>query len=227
MLRSKLGLGIFVALVLAATAPASEIRGVIRKVDKDSITLEARGRGKRGLPETIAIDRDTVVLLGKQPGKVADLVPGKRVRIVYEIHDGRPVALEITEHGVTPPAPNPVVPNDPNAITGTLRRVGITDREIVVIGPGKQGGGEVETIVQVPRTTKVLKEGQPYRFEDLKENEAVVVHAEKQNNRLIAQTIEVGAVNAAPAPGGNERKVEKVRQVLKMLDAFLQQVEKR
>ncbi|HJT77286.1 MAG TPA: hypothetical protein VJ739_08790 [Gemmataceae bacterium] len=195
-------LAVLAPLVLALAAPAAEVRGVLAKVDPDrkEVVLEGRGRGARGLTFTFTVDADTRILLGQEPGRLGDLVPGKRAHVIFEMHGDRRVALVIQAHGIAAPAvaapPAAPATADPNAITGTLRRVAYTEREIVVIGPGPKGP-ETETTLAVPADVKVTRDGKAVRFDDLQEGEKVAVTPEKRDGKLTAAAIQVGA--AAPA----------------------------
>src|SRR5690242_8155641 len=129
-------LGALTPLLLTVAASAAEVRGVIAKVDPDrnEVVVEGRGRGARGVTFTFAVDKDTRILFGQEPGKLTDLVPGKRINVIFELHGDRGTALLIQAHG-TPasaaapaptPAPSPAAPGD--AITGTLQRLALTER---------------------------------------------------------------------------------------------------
>ena len=129
-----------------------------------------------------------------------------------------------------PPAP---LKGEPGAITGLLRRVAITDREIVVVNAGAKGGPEIETTILVPDATKILRDQKSIRFQDLKEGEQVAVNAEKKGRKLLARSIQVGPVAGAmappqpnAAPNANER-IQRVREILKMVDGILQRLDER
>ncbi len=220
-------LGLMAALILALQAPAEEVRGVIIKADagKKELILEGRGKGARGRSMTFLVDKDTQILIGKQPGQMADLVAGKRARVTYEFQGGRRVATLIMLHGAAPAASEIMpVPKDANAVSGVLRRVALTDREIVVISPAAQGKTEKETTLAVPENAKITKDQKAIRFDDLKEGQQVVVHPEKQGGKLVAKSIEVGAASKTNMPGaGGGPRTEKLRQILKMIDAYLEQ----
>jgi hypothetical protein len=213
-------------LLLAAAAVGAEVRGIISKVDLDrhEIVLEARGRGARGLTFTFTVDRDTKVLFGDEPGQLADLSVGKRVRVSFQ-HQGKDdVALRIQAHG-SPPArpatPAPAAPAD--AITGTLRRVAYTEREIVVVGPGPKGP-DTETTFAVPDSVRVLRGDRAIKFEDLKEGEQAAVTAEKRDGKLSATAIYTGGA-MPPAKGATkDDRAQKVMRIVGQVLQILQQM---
>ncbi len=208
--------------VLASALPlsAADVVGVITGVDLDKKEVSIEGRGRaRGKMLTLVLDADTQVLFGKQAATASDLVNGRRVNVEYEDRDGKQVARVLHVHGPKPTAS--AVPTDKGALTGILRRVALTDREIVVIGPGEKGK-ETETTVAVPETARIMKGGKAVSLEALKEDDPISVAAEKRDGRLTATTIQVG-------PGGPAEKatvVPRIRIALKVIDAVLQQLEK-
>jgi hypothetical protein len=215
-------------LVLGSFSSAAEIRGVIRSVDpgKQELTVEGRGRGMRGLRMVLATDKDTQILIGTKPGAFADLAAGKRARIEYEVRDGMPVArsIKVVSLQIELPPPAPVGPsavNDANTVSGTLRRVAQTEREIVVIG-----AAEKETTIAVPDNVQVVRGQKLIHFEDLHEGESAVVHTERQDGRLAAKSIEAGTLVSANPPN-RDRRIERLRQILKTIDGLLEMAEKR
>ena len=222
-------LSLLAVLGIGLAASAAEVRGIIIKVDagKYELTLEGRGRGVRGKSLTFRLDPKAEIVAGTQPGKMADLVAGKRVRVVYEMQGNERVAVRITLPGeaiapVTVPAPIGA-----NAVAGTLRRVALTDREIVVISPGSKGGAEIETTIAVPDSAKITRDQQAIRLEDLREGMQVVVQTEKKDRQLIAKSIQIGAAAPLAPEAGRETRIERIRQILKMIDAALQRIEDR
>jgi hypothetical protein len=216
-------------LWIGFVAQAAEVRGVITSADgkKMELTIDARGRGVRGLSLTFVLDKNTDILAGRKPARVEDLTKGKHVRIVYEMQDGRRVAVRVLVQGgggapavaVVPPAGNG------DTVAGILRRVAYTDREIVVIQAGK-GGTEVEVTLRVPEGVKITRNQKPITFEELGESEQVTVQIETKDGKRVAQSIQVG-VGAAAAPAAasdRKEKIERVRQILKMIDYALQRL---
>jgi hypothetical protein len=146
------------------------------------------------------------------------------------VHGDRRVALLVTLLGAAPssaPSAEAAV-NAGNTVSGILRRVSFTEREIVVISPAKKGEGEVETILSVPEDVKITKDQKAISFDDLKEGEQVLVQAEKRDGKLVAKSIQLGVTaspNSNPEPAQN--KIEKVRGALKMLDFLLRMMEQK
>jgi hypothetical protein len=99
--------------------------------------------------------------------------------------------------------------------------VALTDRELVIISPGR------ETTVTVPEDAKISKDQKSLLFDDLKEGEQVIVQTEKRDGQLIARSVQVGPAAPVPAAPREERKIERFRQVLKTLDNYLQMLERR
>jgi hypothetical protein len=119
------------------------------------------------------------------------------------------------------------VPAD--AVAGALRRVASTEREIIVATP-VDAGQEKYTVLQVPDNAKVLRDGKPIQLEELKEEEQAVVRAEKRDGRQVAASIEVGQQAQATAQAVTPPSVSRIaqlRQLLRMADQFLEQLEKR
>ena len=216
-------LSVLTPLLLTVAASAAEVRGVIAKVDPDKseIVLEGRGRGARGVTFTFTVDKDTRILFGQEPGKLTDLAPGKRIHVTFEVHGDRANALLIEAHGspaaaAPAPAPAPAAPAD--AITGTLQRLALTEREIVVVGPGPKGP-DTETTIAVPETVRVTRGDKAIPFEELKEGEQVAVTAEKRNGKLTATAIYAGggkppAPAAAPPTGAKGERLQKILSVV-------------
>jgi len=229
-------------VALGVAAPAAEVRGIIVKVDPKNheVVIEARGRGMRGREFTLTLDKETEFRKGKEAAREADLTPGERVRIVYENDAGTRRALRITIQGAAlaelakpapPAAPVPAPgndvkpgPNDANTVSGVLRRLALTDREIVVVGPNPAGKAEKETTIFVPEAAKITKDQKTLHLDDLKEGEQVTVQIEKDAHEIAAKSIQVGAMVANPKmtnPGPRGDRIEKARRILKIIDGFL------
>jgi hypothetical protein len=241
-------LSVTLLLTLGFTVAAEEIRGVVVKANPagHELTVEVRGRKARHATMTFMVDKETQITEGPQTIKLADIAAGRHVRVTYEIQAGEPVATRVKVMGallqgagglpgpggapLPPPAP---VKGEPGAITGVLRRVAITDHEIVVVNAGPKGGPEMETTILVPDATKITRNQKPIRFQDLKEGEQVSVSVDKKDRKLFARSIQVGAVAGvmpppqpnAP-PNGNER-IQRIREILKMVDGILQRLDER
>ncbi len=257
-----------VALFLATPLFADEIRGTLLRVspDKQEVAVDVRDRGRRTTTIILKLDADSQVMLGRKAGKLADLVVGKRVRVLYEDQNGQHMARSIIAPAVitlnpalletlgnlgaagglnlggalgagsmkneAPAAPVPPVPQ--NGIGGILRRVSRTDREIVVIGNPGPGKPPSETTVFVPAEARITRDQRAIAFDDLKEGEAVVAVAQPKDGRLEAQSVTIGqpVVGAAPAaapvpaqPMPADNKIAKLREVLRLLDGLLEQID--
>jgi hypothetical protein len=231
MRRRGFLIAVFVPLLMTAVAVAADVRGVISKVDLDrhEVTLEGRGRGARGMAFTFTVGRDTKILFGEQPGELADLSPGKHVRIRFEPQGKEAVAVLIQAHGSpparTPAAATPAAPAaSGDAITGTLRRVAYTEREIVVVGPGPKGP-ETETTLAVADKVQVTRGDQTIAFDDLKEGEQVAVTAEKRDGKRTATAIHTGGGPVPATKPAATGKQERLQKVLRIVGAVLQIVQ--
>lgn len=226
MVRRTCATALLVLGLIAAVASAAEIRGVVGKIDpaKNEITLEARGPRVRGQTFTFTLAPDTPVLVGGQPARLSDLSPGKRVRVTYEPRDGKFVATSVRSLSLLisldpAPAPAPVPATAPatgETVSGELRRVARTDRELVVLSPD----GRRETVLAVPEDVAVTRHGRPARFEDLKEGEQATVKHGLRDGKAVALAVQVGdGPPAAAAPEDN--RIQRIRRVLKMVDLLL------
>jgi hypothetical protein len=207
-------LAIAVLILVAGRASAEEVRGIIVKVDPDKkqLVLEGKNRGFKGMVLHLKVRDDTEILVGRKPAKLADLVAGKRARVLFETQGNEPVALRISVADLSAvaealrnltgglqssePAPPPGIssekaPSDLSSVSGTLRRIARTDREIVVVGPGASKNSEVETTFLVPDNVTILRGQKLLRLEDLHEGERVTVSGEKKVGKLVAKSIKV------------------------------------
>ena len=138
MSRTVHAITLLFPLLCALAAHATEIRGVIAKVDADKkeVVLEARNGGARGTVMIFVLDKDSRILVGQQPGQFGMLAPGKHIRLIYETRDGKNVVQTLHVNALvaalaklaeSPPAAAPAapaVPADPNAVTGKLQAHG-------------------------------------------------------------------------------------------------------
>ena len=124
----------------------------------------------------------------------------------------------------TAAAAEPTVPASADAVTGVLRRIGYSDREVVVVGPGAKGQ-ETETTVVVPEAARIVKNGKDAKLDDLKEGEAASVQIEQKDGHLSAVAIQVGP-GAAPEKRMT-KAIPRIRRLLKVADQILQGMEKR
>ena len=101
MRKFSFGFGL-IALLVATPVFAEDIRGTLLRVspDKQEVAVDVRERGRRSTSLTLHLDGDTQIMLGRKTGKLADLVVGKRVRVLYEVQNGQPIARSIIAPGV-------------------------------------------------------------------------------------------------------------------------------
>ncbi|HEY7308114.1 MAG TPA: hypothetical protein VH643_02020 [Gemmataceae bacterium] len=239
MTALRVSLSLAAGLILLTAASAEEARGRILKIDPDKKQLRVEGVGPwRGMVLDLKIDAKTQILVGGQPATLDDLAGSRRVRVVFEQRDGKAVATVVRSLGLlrlmqSPPAPQlpqprPVAPlKEGEGVAGTLQRVALTDREIVVIGPGAKGA-QTETTVAVPEGTAITRDGKKIALDDLKEGETVTVRTESRKGRLTARSIQAGKVAAAAeAPAMPPRRdiLPRLRQALKLADELLREME--
>lgn len=132
--------------------------------------------------------------------------------------------------GGKPPAAPSAGPNavtGPNTVSGRLLRVGFSEREIVVISPAAQGAKETETTLLVPSDVKITRDQKALKFEELKTGEQVTIRTEKREGHLVAAAIQSGGQVTADTPSSppENRRIERLRQALKLADWFLQQMD--
>jgi len=240
---------LFCLVLLTGNVRPDEARGTISRIDPDrrQIVVLVSGRGVHRLPMTFYLDDNSQITAGNQAATISDLRTGQRARIYYEMREGHRVATGITVHallgklgdidlggalggvlgGAAPgkngEPPLATEPQDANAIRGVLQRVAITDREIVTVGPNSKGEGEVETTIRVPQSASVTRDGQPIKFEDLKEGQSVIVHADSRNGKIVARDVQLGSAPPRQGAAARSDRVEKIRRFLKLVDALLEQ----
>ncbi|HWG45699.1 MAG TPA: hypothetical protein VN688_23260 [Gemmataceae bacterium] len=239
MTALRFALGLATGLVLVAAASADEARGLIVRIDPDKKMLQLEGRGPwRGTLFDLKVDPKTQILIGGQPAALTDLAPGRRIRVVFEPRDGKPVAQVIRAFGLglmqprlgqSLPANLPPPRKAGDGMVGTLQRVALTDREIVLIGPGAKGP-RTESTIAVPESTAITKDGKNIAFDTLKEGETATVTTEMRKGRLIAKSIQVGEAAAAARPAAlppRREIIPRLRQALKLADELLREMEDR
>ncbi len=240
MTALRISLGLATGLVFTAAAIADEARGRIVRIDPDKkeLSLETRGP-RRGSVLDLQVGPKTQVLVGGQTATLNDLAPGRRIRVVFEKRDGKAVAQVIRTFGLGLAQPQPPARPQPKAdlptprkvgegVTGTLQRVALTDREVVVVGPGDKGP-QTETTIVVPDEASILRDGKKISFDDLREGETVTIKTAFVKGRLSAVSIQVGQAAAAATPTMPPRRafIPRLRQALKLADELLQQMEER
>jgi hypothetical protein len=239
MTALRFALSLTTGLVLVAAASADEARGLIVRIDPDKKELQMEGRGpRRGAMLDLKIEEKTRILIGGQPATLNDLAPGRRIRVVFEPRDGKAVAQVIRAFGLGLAQPRPAPPSPANlpaprkagdGMTGILQRVALTDREVVIIGPGPKGP-RTESTIAVPEGVSIKKDGKDIAFDSLKEGETVTVKVEMRKDRLTAMLIQVGqaaAATAGPAMPPRRPLIPRLRQALKVADELLREMEDR
>jgi hypothetical protein len=240
-----------VALLWIAPAFADEIRGTLLRVnpDKQEVAVDVRDRGRRSTSMILHVDADTQVMLGRKPGKLTDLVLGKRVRVLYETQNGQAIVRSIIAPAVITINPEllqtlgnlagggginlggllnptkgaaPAMPTTtvPNGIAGILRRVSRTDRELVILGDPGAGKPPTETTVFVPAEARITRDQRPISFDDLKEGEAAVVVAQSKEGRLEAQTVTIGQPVAGQAAPALAQPMPGDNKIAKLREAL-------
>jgi hypothetical protein len=228
----RFSFGLLMGLSLATAASAAEARGRIIQInsDKNELRLDARGP-RRGTVLDLTVGPKTRIFIGGRPGTLNDLTPGRRVRVVFEERDGKSVAREIRSPGLraaaTQSSPAAAPPKEGDGMTGTLQRVALTDREVVIVGPGAKGP-RTETTITVPEKTPITRDGKAIAFDALKEGETVTVKTQSQKGQLTAVSIQVGQTAAtASAQPPRRPLIPRLRQALKLADELLRQMEDR
>jgi Cu/Ag efflux protein CusF len=245
--RRLFATGLAVLLLSAAALKAEEFRGRITKVDpaKKEVVVEGRG-STRGLALPFTVNSDTRIQVGREPAKLEDLQVGDRVRLYFENRNNQRVALSISDSslrllpalggnapaaaGAPSGSPSPAVPGaapGPNTVAGRLIRVGLTEREIVLLSSGPQGAKETETTLLVPADVKITRDQKELKLEELKTGEQVSVRTEKRDGHLVAAAIQSGGSVTAEVPPANRdnHRIEKIRKVLRIADWILQQMD--
>jgi len=235
MTTPRLAIALTACLTLVAPASAEVMRGVVAHVDSDKneLQLEGRGRGLRGAVTRFTLTDKTAVLFGDQAGALSDLETGRRVRIEFEVTTAGAVARVIhvlngrpAEAAIPEVPPVPAVPMEGDALMGTLRRVGYSDREVVLVGPGPKGA-ETETTVAVPEAARILKDGKEATLDDLKEGDGAAVQVEEKNGRPSALSIQIGPGVATVPEKRGAKVIPKIRKALQMVDQLLKGLDDR
>lgn len=228
-----ISVGLPIATVpLADRAAAADVRGVIAGIDSATGELRLEGRRReRGSELVFTLDEKTLVLFGSEKAKVADLQPGRRVRVEFELSDsGQRVARVIHATGRPQPAPVTASPTTTatrgDEISGVLQRVSRSDREIVVIGPGPKGP-ETESTIAVPDRAKIVRDGKPATLDSLKEGDSVAVRIQREGGKLTAAEVQAGpGATLSAAPSAERGKVvPRLRQALHIADEVLKRLD--
>jgi hypothetical protein len=223
-------------LAIGATATADDVRGIIQKIDTDKgeMVLEARGIGRRGLPMMFRLTKETKAVIGGQATELTGLSPGMRALVQYETRDGQRTATGITVRALLARIPGAATPgneqgnerND-NATAGTIYRISFTEREIVVTSPGAPGTKPKETTFVIPENVSITKDKKAIKLDDVREGEPIVVYTQKRDGKTEVASVVIGEGAIPPAQASNAPRIERIRNVMRIADAILQQMEKR
>ena len=161
------------------------------------------------------------MLFGKEAAALKEVAVGTHVHVTFEGRDGKRLAVLVRVNGSRPRDVAAKPANDPNALTGKLRHVAYTEREIVLAMPGDK-----ETYVSLPvaADAKITRDDKAIKFDDLKEEEAAVVRTEMRDGKKVATAIMVGKVTMAKPD--EPSKIARIRQILKIADVILELAEK-
>lgn len=241
-------------LIFCSSLEAQEtLRGIIEKIDLKNmqIQLQPRGLRLRGGPIIVDLQKGTPIEFGlrREAGALLDLSIGQRVRVTMDRNREGQREIRIRVAGRRPPRQMPKVPeigkvepfpqeqpkknvNAQDTIKGYLKRVSYADREINLIGPGKDGP-TTETILEVPKDVKVIKDSNTISYDELADGQSAKIRIEKQKDRTIAKLIHVGqgeipaGVSKPQArgqepemPQRGERLLRIAETVLKVLEQF-------
>jgi hypothetical protein len=211
-------------LWLGGAVLAEDIRGVVKKVDaeKSEMVIELRLGRPRGVPIAFTVNKDTKILVGSEIAELSEIPVGSRVRVQFETRNGQKVASGVSVRGSKIKAGT--IAAGENVIGGTIQRIIFTEREIVVTSPGPDGKVPLETTVTVPESAKITRDAKSIKLDDLREGEKVAIRTENRDGKLAAVTVQAG-VEVRPAVD-NSKRVEQIRQVLRLADFFLQQMSK-
>ena len=102
-------------------------------------------------------------------------------------------ALAWTAGALSMAEPGPVSP----VLAGELTRVDLTRRSIFVKTEGREPR-ELEAVAAAD--TRIVSRGRPWRFEDLRPGDRVVVAGGEQGGRRLARVIKVVGRAAIPSP---------------------------
>jgi hypothetical protein len=209
---------LFLSGLVTSAASAAEIKGVIAKLDPEKKELLVEGKGKaRGLTFHFALTDDTRVLFGSKAGVLTDLLADKRVRVAYDEHDGKQIAMVIHALYAKPEAKN--TPKAGEGLAGKVQLINRTEREIVIVG-----SGNAETTLSLAENAKIDREGKEITIDEVKEGEGVRAEAEQKEGKWIARALHLG-VTAAPAPA-QSAKAERRERLMKILEAVLQELQR-
>jgi ferric-dicitrate binding protein FerR (iron transport regulator) len=155
--------------------------GVVSAVEKDSITIEQRGRDG-ATKDTLKVAGAAVTVDGK-PGKLGDVKAGDRVTLTMSVDGKSVVALtkgaareRRPEGGDRPARPMRAVIEEIDAKAGTIT----------------VGGGERKRVLKLAKDVKVTVNDKPGKVEDFKKGDVVALTLSGR------EPVEVQAIASAP-----------------------------
>src|ERR1700694_1460741 len=89
-------------LAVGGMVAADEVKGTITGVNPDTkeLVIEVRTKAARGLSMSFNLAADAKVSLSHEAASISDLKTGEKVRVLYEIRDGKRIALAVSAHGL-------------------------------------------------------------------------------------------------------------------------------
>lgn len=181
---------------------------------KNPLEIQVDVDASWGLALDFILGRDAPVRIKSGPRKQGE--KGARVRVRVEHRRGGKVDVDVNIP--TPQrGPAPVgLPADGNSLAGVLQSISLTEREIILVGLGPNGGREVETTLLVPEEAKVTRDQKTIQLEDLKEGERVVVRTDTVKGKKVVQSIQAG--EGAMVGAGNP---DRLSQALNLAELIL------
>jgi hypothetical protein len=163
---------------------------------------------------TFQLARDARVMFGREEGELADLKPGRRVRVFFDTEDGRRTVTMVQVVG-----PKPADAGDDKTITGTVERLAAKERQLVITGRVGKRGSEGEITLELPEGVKITRAGKPVKLEVLKEGTRVRIRHENRDGKVVAESIQV-------VDDSEDSFIKRVRRALQLADLMLRMVEK-
>ncbi len=221
--------------VLSISAHAQEtMRGEIREIDPKKRLLQVEARNGRFRRQVITIHVPTKTqiefgILRPEAGQFADLQTGRRARFILIEEKNQLQAISIRVIGRRPVRASKSIAGE-NVVSGMLQRVALTDREIVVIGPGKDGP-ETETVLAVPENVKVIVDGKAIPYAKLRDGQTAKIRTFTKQGKRWAQTVLVGEGDLPTSQSQNEGGrfqllIQMARNALDLAEDWLSNPEK-
>jgi ferric-dicitrate binding protein FerR (iron transport regulator) len=140
--------------------------GTVKEVADDKVVVEVGTReGTRD--ETFMLDKETKITADGKPGKVADLVVGRRVGIEHATRSSQAIAVVVE---------SPVE-------GGVLKEVSTTDKTVTLATRSREGDGT--KVFSLAEDAVVTVNGRPGKLEDLKAGEPTAVKVSLDGKRAL------------------------------------------